>query len=357
MFAVEKIQEELTGLVGVRQPLNPDMDRLDTDQYLSRSGLFLDDVEHFRIDYWIDGQSFAKATNEDLVTLWDQNQKSAISNVMARVFSRPDYIDRNLLFINTFDRNETTTMQEGKFYGYRIDLSDRKNVGFKITSLTLEGVYDDGELEIALFHSSQDEPIETISIELVGGTGELLKVPLNWTVNDSENVYKGSYFIGYRQLDDNFKPYKRNYQYAGNMSFLKELTISRVSTAGSLVNLENLNSESDHNGINLDITVFEDFTGLILNNAFLFAKAIQLQWAMSVMLQCVSSNRSNRNERMSKDVMNTLILAVEGQRGFGMQRVTGLKEQLTGELNRLNEEVDKMINGYFTGEITMDTVC
>jgi hypothetical protein len=70
----------------------------------------------------------------------------------------------------------------------------------------------------------------------------------------------------------------------------------------------------------------------------------------------MSSNRSNRNERIAKDV-NAILLAVEGQSGFGMQKVTGLRGQVTGELLRIQEEFDSIINGYFPQTLITDTIC
>jgi len=51
------------------------------------------------------------------------------------------------------------------------------------------------------------------------------------------------------------------------------------------------------------------------------------------------------------------LLTLEGQSGFGLQRVKGLKEQIAGELTRLQTEIDQIINGYFTSEIVMTTTC
>lgn len=358
MFAVEKIQEGLTGLVAVREPLNPDIDVLNDDQYIASSGLYLDDVEHFRLDYWIDGQSYAKAESADYETLWSQLEKASIANVMARVFNKPTYIDRNLIYSNTFDRHKLVTLSNDPvFYGYEIQVSDRKNLAFMISNVRIEGKTneDDNELTIQLFHSSQAAPLKTIDIVLTND-GTLQMERLDWYIDNSDNYYKGRFYIGYGRPDFEFTPYERDFNNANVPNDISELCIRRIERLGDFADLSQINYTSQHNGLNFDITVYEDYTDLILQNKFIFARAIQLQWAMSVMLMCLSSNRSNRNERVIKEMLNLLMLTVEGQRGFGLQKVTGIRDTLSGELARLGAEVESIINGYFTQEITMTTL-
>ena len=356
MFAVEKIQDGLVGLVAVRQPLNPDVDVLDTSQYLSTSGLYLDDVEHFRLDYWIDGQSYAKADNNDLETLWNQLERSSIANVMSRVFNKPTYIDRNLIYSNTYDRSELIQLSNDPyFYGYEIKVSDMKNLAFMISTVRIEAFGEaGGELVIQLFHSSQVAPLKTKTITIVNN-GTLQIEQLDWYIDNSDNYYKGTFFIGYGRPDFDFKPYARTFDRANIQNHIAELSIRRFERLGSLADLSEIDYTENHNGLNFDITVYTDYTDLILQNKFIFARAIQLQWAMSVLLMCLSSNRSNRNERMSKDLLAILMVAVEGQSGFGLTKVTGIRGNLNGELARLQAEIESIINGYFTQEITMIT--
>jgi hypothetical protein len=71
----------------------------------------------------------------------------------------------------------------------------------------------------------------------------------------------------------------------------------------------------------------------------------------------VSSNRSNRNERVSKEFMQLILLSIDGQRGYGLPTIVGLREQVNGEISRLNEELKKLIDGYFTGTLDVSTLC
>lgn len=357
MFNVSKIQTEFKGLVALRQPFDTAVDRFLSTQYLASSNLFLDDVEYFRPEYWIDSQSFATATDSDIQNKWDELEKSVIANVMAKIFNKPSYIDRNLIYSTTFDRNElfTISTDTNQFYGYELEVSDLKNIAFLIKNVRIEGK-GVGYLTIALYHSSQATAIKSKVVALLDN-GTLQTEVLDWVVDMSDTPYKGTYFLGYYvPAGFVFEPYMRNLNDASCMNNITELEIERIENLGTFASLENIDYSSNHNGLNFDITVYEDYTDLIIQNKFLFARVIQLQWVLSILLLTMSSNRSNRNERIAKDV-NAILLAVEGQSGFGMQKVTGLRGQVTGELLRIQEEFDSIINGYFPQTLITDTIC
>lgn len=358
MINVPKIQTGLSGLVAVNQPLNPAYDVLLPAQYVASSGLYLDSVEHFRFEYWIGAQSYADADNSELQTSWDNLQKSAIANVVNTVFSRADYIDRNLIYKNTFDRSQFETLTIGKFYGYEIEVSDRKNLAFKITRVLIEGLPENAgtNIDIHLYNSAQADPLYSKTITLAGGGTQQVE-SLEWYVDNSDNTYKGKYFIGFHASDDAFKPYKRDYDNAKFISNITELEIEPVETSGDFSDLDAIDNSSIHCGLNFDITVYEDYTDLVIQNKDLFAKAIQLQWAMQVLLSVLSTPRSNRDERIGKEFMGTIVLAIEGQKGFGVQRFVGIRENVNGELNKLSQEIKNLIDGYFETELTVSTKC
>lgn len=356
MINIPKIQTGLSGLVAVNQPLNPAYNVLLPAQYVASSGLYLDSVEHFRFEFWMDAQSYAGADNSELQSSWDKLQKSAIANVVNTVFSRSDYIDRNLIYKNTFDRNQFETLTVGKFYGYEIEVSSRKNLAFKITRVLIEGLPENAgtNIDIHLYNSAQAEPLYSETITLAGGTTQQVE-SLEWYVDNSDNTYKGKYFVGFHAPDDAFKPYKRDYDNASMISHITELEIEPIERTGDFSDLDNIGESNVHCGMNFDITVYEDYTDLAIQNKDLFAKAIQLQWAMQVLLGVLSTPRSNRNERISKEMMAQVVLAVEGQKGFGLQRFVGLRENVNGELNKLSAEVKNLIDGYFETELTVVT--
>ena len=360
MINVAKIQSGLKGLVAVRQPLNPVNDVLEATSYVSKSELFLDDVEHFNFEFWKDCQNYAEATDDDYQAKWEQLEGSILNNVMAQVFNKPSYIDRNLIYSNPFDRNELITISTDstQFYGYEIKISDKKNIAFCISSVKIEGksIGGVGDLVVQLFHSSQDEPIKEQTITTTDD-GTLQTVQLDWYIDMSDNYYKGQFYLGYYVPEFIFSPYERNFERSNLMNTIQELCIRRIERLGDFTSLEDMDTSDQHNGLNFDITVYTDYTDLIVQNQFMFAKAIQLQWVSSILAMIVSSNRSNRNERVGKEMISLIMLTLEGQNGFGLQKVKGLREQVAGELARLQIEMDKLTNGYLPQEFVNDTIC
>jgi len=348
-FDLSKIQAAFGGLVGIRQPFDPAYQKLDVSFESSSSGLYLDDVSNYKTEFWIDTQDYAEITDTDLSTRMGQVRDGAVSSVLSQIFTESSYIDRNKLFSQTFDRLNNVTQQGDAqtFYGYEILPEMDKNLAFKITKCTLEMV-GTGDITIQLYNSSKLEPLFSQVVTIGGGTS-LEEVELNWVVDSTKIPYKGTYFLGYYK-NSNIQPIKRDYEAGDIMNQIKGLYIERMSIQDDFLNLSSLRYEEDHNGLNFDITTYYDYTDLVLQNAFLFAKPLQLQWAMNVMLSYSSAFRVNRKERISKELMASIIRSIEGQNAKDQLRIVGVRELLTGEIARLREEMNKVKHGYFNDD-------
>jgi hypothetical protein len=165
MFNVSKIQTEFKGLVALRQPLDTAVDRFLSTQYLASSNLFLDDVEYFRPEYWIDSQSFATATDSDIQNKWDELEKSVIANVMAKIFNKPSYIDRNLIYSTTFDRNELFTIHWDFSSGTEVPYTHGKLLGDNFTTHCLDFFNMDQEVEDVVVLRSDGKKISRKNIQ------------------------------------------------------------------------------------------------------------------------------------------------------------------------------------------------
>lgn len=359
MFNISNIQTEFQGLVGIRPTLNPDFDVL-TDFATSESGLFLDDVEHYKTEYWVKNQDYIDATTEQLNDKMAEIEKSVISSVMHQVFIKPSYTDKNRLFVNPFSTNETEIQinDQNQFYGYKLDLLHDKNVAVKITKLLLE-FSGEGDVEIGLYHSTLRDPITTETVTIALTDDYMKQVAVDWVIDGSTTPYKGFYFIGYYKPNNTLAPYKREYEIADTMSCFSQIEIERITINPDFTNLENIENVSEHNGLNLDLIVYDDYTDLIIQNKFLFARAIQLQWAMQVMTSYIVSLRSNREQRIASDLVNITLLAIDGQRGLGTQRVVGIREMIVGQIQDLQKTLKELREGYFGEDdgLTVTTVC
>ena len=348
-FDLSKIQAAFVGLVGIRQPFDPAYQKLDVSFESSSSGLFLDDISNYKTEFWIDTQDYKNISDTDLSTRMGQIRDGAVSSVISQVFTDPSYIDRNKLFSQTFDRQNIINQQGDAqtFYGYEVIAGQEKNLAFKVTKCTLEMV-GAGDITIQLYNSSKLEPLFSQVVTIGGGTS-LEEVELNWIVDSTMIPYKGSYFIGYYK-NSNVQPIDRNYEGGDLMNAIKGIEVDRVMIQDDFTNLASLSYESDHNGLNFDITTYYDYTDLVLQNKFLFSKSLQMTWAMTIMLYYSSSFRVNRKEREGKELVASIIRAIEGQKGKDVLRIVGVRELLAGELVRLREEIDKVKHGYFNDD-------
>ncbi len=348
-FDLSKIQAAFVGLVGIRQPFDPAYQKLDVSFGSSSSGLFLDEVSNYKTEFWIDTQDYKDITNADLSIRMGQIRDGAVSSVLSQIFTEPNYIDRNKLLSQTFDRQNVVTQQGNAqtFYGYEIIAGDQKNVAFKITKCTLEMI-GTGDITIELYNSSKLETLFS-QVVTIGSGSSLEEVELNWSVDSTMIPYKGSYFIGYYK-NSNIQPIDRSYDSGDLMNSIKGIDVDRVSIQDNFLNLSSLKYESDHNGLNFDITTYYDYTDLALQNKSMFAKSIQLTWAMNIMLSYSSSFRINGKERISKELIASIIRSIEGQKGRDVLRIVGVREMLGGEILRAKEEIDKVKFGYFNDD-------
>jgi len=347
MFDVSKIKDSLSGLVGFKQPFNPDYAIVNEDNLTSESGYYVNSNSFAKIEYIKDCQDYADIEDEDFNTVLSDIIENSAINVVNQVFTESSYIDRQLLYKYALNKNETDVLPNG-FIGYRIEVDDTKSVAFKITRVLLD--FDGtGDITLMLFNSAQKTALKT---ETVTVTSDHQEVVLDWVLNDTDTIYKGEYFIGYVKNDDfTLLPYKRNYENSEIMSYVTHLDIDKVIIPNyndtTLFDLSTVEYLNENTGLNLDITVYDDFTDLIIQNRFLFARAIHLSSVINALQIYMSSLRSNRNERQAEDLYKKVLVEVEGTRsGDNIISVKGLRPQLLSEISDIKEEITKIKEGY-----------
>jgi len=354
MFDVTNIQEGLVGLVGVRQPYDPTYAVFDAVSLTSESGLYLDDMPYWKAEYFIDsalGSAYTPTqVNESLLNIF----KGASVDVCNHVFNKIDLIDRQILYTNAQNKiNPETTLNSG-FLGYRFRMSKQKDLAFRINKLILEfeGV---GDVKIMLFNSYESAPVQekTVTISSNYQTEEL-----NWVINNTA-TYKGEYYIGFI-YDGTLTPYKRDYRDSSDQNGVKELCIDKVQVIGhvtdTLFDLTQVRSLGENTGLNLDITVYEDFTDFVLNNKIMFARSVQMASCINVYNRFVSSNGSHIQERYSKDLIISIMRIVKGTIGDGFKDV-GLQTLLDNSITSLREEIQKMrVNTHGGNQILVNTL-
>lgn len=347
MFDVSKIKDSLSGLVGYKQPFNPDYAIIDADNLTSESGYHINSNAFAKIEYIKDCQDYAGISDADFNTVLADIVKNSAVDVVNQVFSDSSYIDRNLIYRFALNKNETDSLPDG-FVGYRIKVDSTKSVAFKITRclMDFEGT---GTFKIILFNSAQKAVVQEKEVTIATDRQEVV---LDWVLNDTDSIYKGEYFIGYiKGVGFDLLPYKRTYENSNVMSVITHLKIDKVFVSDhsteTLFDLSKVEYLDYSTGLNFDITVYDDFTDLIIQNRFIFARALFLSSIINCLTIYMASLRSNRNERHADELYKRVLVEIEGTRpGDNVITVKGLRPQLLSEISGIKEEIQSIKEGY-----------
>lgn len=371
------LSTRLAGLVGFRQSYNPAYALLDAANQKSRSGYFINDNAFVKIETIKDSQDYEAISNEDFNSYLRGKISTSVIDVANAVFNENDFIDRQLIYKNAINKvSQTVTINNDKnaegnyvntydlpvgFQGYWIQPSKDKNIAFKIQRVLLEfnGV---GPLTLYLYNTADvTKPIQQKTIQVTGPFQEEI---LDWICDNSTSGagYKGDYYLGYFSKDMTLKPFKREYRESVILSEISEITYYRAgfqnfTEPSQPFDLMGYSPYVYYNGINPDITVYEDFTDLIIQNEKLFARAIMLNTQIGFLSETVASIRSNRNQRVASMDVGRMMTEIEGETGEGNIKVKGLRPQFFGALSQIKKELDKLRIGYEQqGQITVNTI-
>ncbi len=354
MFQVSKISDKLYGLVGLRDSFNPDYAILDANNQISRSGYYITDNAYVKLEYLKDSQDYKNISEADFNEYLKRLQQSSIVNVCHNVFNRFDFLDRNLLYTNAHNKVNQAVLEDG-FVGYKIRVSKSNDVAFGIKRVLLD-FKTTGTFDLMLFNSSSNTPIETKTITITSNTQEVV---LDWKIDNSDITYKGDYYLGYVKTATTPIPYKRDYGNADIMSEISNLDISRIQVVGhstsTLFDLNDIESLSEDIGINPDITVYEDYTDLIINNEMLFARAIYLDFSIAVLREQLNTLRVNNNSNNAEKQSLKILAEINGISNEQPIKLVGLKSLLIGEIEQISSEIDKLKKGYFDNILTVAT--
>jgi len=356
MYNKTQVVSSLYGLVGFENPANPIYQRVSTENQASRSGRFYTDSPYCKIEWFVDNMDYEAADTTQINAELKALSDNAVMRICDKVFDKSDYIDRQLLYQNANNKIHTDNLPAGNFVGYRIQTSLEKNVAFKITRTILE-FEGTGDLTLYLFNSAEKEPIQNETVSITSANQSLT---LDWVIDYNASYYKGDFYFGYladEAITAGLTPIKRDYNAASIKSIItyqcwENIQVPGVTTA-ELWDLDNIEGTDECWGLNPDITVYEDFTDLVIQNQHLFAKAIEMQGQINFLQKIISSRRSNFNERLSKEVANKLLVEIEG---IADTNKIGLKRELRAELGTLRKEIERLQLGYYPGDFILNTL-
>lgn len=353
-FDAVDISNRLYGIVGLRESFDPTKAILNAENQESRSGYFANDNTYVKVDMVKDSQDFKDITYEQFNEYLANLQKAAIKQVCNNIFDEPDFRERQLVYQYAINKVNTYQLPEG-FACYKIYKRKDNNVAFKINRVILdfEGT---GTINLQLYSSQQTTPL--FEKEITINSPDQVE-DLGWVVNNTGVDYKGQYLLGYVTNSD-LRPYIRDYEGSDYFTYFRDIFVDdRIFLDHTTSRIPNLDLDSgvgEYIGINPDITVYDDYTDLILREEQLLAKAIDLQYQITLLNSYSSSSRSNLNERYGKDFFNKIAIHINGLNRPDSVRITGVKEVLHSEINQIRKQLQKIKKGFKGGRLINRTI-
>jgi hypothetical protein len=347
-----KVVNDIFGIVGVEQPLDPDFPIIDAANLTSESGYIANQIPLSKLQYLIDTQDYKDIDTTQFNTLVTNTQKQSIAAVVSSVFNKPEFRERQMLYKYTQNKVNVETLPVG-FVGYRVRVTKENNVALNIPRVLLD-FQGTGSIEIILWDSAKLAAIET---KVIAITTDHQEEELNWVLDNTEGTFKSEYWIGYNTTGLTVQPFKRDYENSNIKTCYKDLIIEDRQVAGhtgtTLFDLTQTQGNSLSTGLNFDFMIYDDYTDWAISSKLIFAKAIYLDFAIKIMSSYLGSLRSNRSERKASNIAEMILNAIHGDVETGKG---GMKNSLLGELSRLRKEVDKLHKGQNGGLLTLDTL-
>jgi len=326
----------LLGLVAFRQPTLSGYGILDSDNIASSSGLYVDDVSGLlTVKNLKQTQEDPDISDAEFNTFLKNRMKSSFVTLTSSIFGEGDLVENNVLYPyenDWIDANKLTNATD--FVGFEIDPAKTKNLAIVINKVMLE-FSDADSVKVLLFHSSQNALQDSDTVTTVAKSAKHTSVKYNLPAFNS--VAGGKWYIGYLRSGLTAQAYDRDYHSAKYDHRFRTFDIRPIQVAGwdaeTLFDVNDIEYVDETWGMNFDITVYKDYTSLIVENANRFARGLQLQVAADLLNLLATSARSNRDER---NVKAEALFELNGNRANpDIPQTVGILKQLKDEISKL----------------------
>lgn len=337
-FNYAYLVNKLFGRIGWKQPTIAGVPTLSTANLTSNSGRYFTQfhpmctVENI-ISTMEDPLAGSQAVNDYLQDL----QTGAIFTLLNQVLSTPQLIDSTLLF-ERYIRNDIPLQNFGKFCGYRIRVAPGEfTVQLSKVSFIFSG---NANFNFYVFHDMRKAPIFTQAVSVTAGDQAPIELEECYLKYADDNVQGGVYYCGYFQNDIGQVQAFDEFVSQWNESIAFGYTgFEAVQTSTADFNRINVPYAFKTYGMNLEIQSYRDFTNKIARNAGLFDNAMGLMVAILALEIMAYSTRSNKNQRITKELASQIYIDVNNSENAGKFNpyVAGLKIRLEQEMNRIRD--------------------
>lgn len=328
------IKTELSGLVGFKNSTISGYSVVDADNQVSNSGLYFQEGHKLvTIKNIKDTLQDESITDGDFNTYLQEEQESCIIDVCNKVINgKSVFVESGTLFPYEQSFNNTIDPSTG-FVGIQIKPSLNERILLKITAI-IASFNEEITLPVKLFSSETGTELYSQDIITKALTG--VKQAVNWTISLNTNTTTGGkYYLGYYTSDlGTALPYEREWESASSYipprSYYMEF--QRNDLNGTRIDVESDDAINDPYGINIQYSVYTDWTQKIIENKHLFSRAIQLQMAERVIEQIFTSTRSNHDQRKTQELRTMSNYVLEGAEGR-----PGIRRRLADEIEDIRQ--------------------
>lgn len=343
MIRADRLKAELFGDVGMRNSTITGYDIVDEDNQQSNSGLYFQDASDLvSVKNIKDAQEDPDITDEAFNELIKRMQESCIVDVCYKLISdQKDLV--SALNVYPLEKSfEGVIAPRGKFVGFQIK-PNMVGISGKVTwiELSFDG---DVSMKLYLFNSNRpSDPIE-IPVDIVGGQSMIIDADL--FITDDLKYKGGEFYLGYFEDDlGSVRAYSRSYgnsnvRYQSDYFYIEPVSLDHTN---GKIDIRSLCFESDSFGLNLGMSLYNDYTEKLIENKNMLWRLIQLQMHERVLSLIRYSTRSNITERLMASASLDL---------FG-DKETGIK----GVGDKLSDSIKTVKNALFPSyRITKTTI-
>lgn len=339
MIRPDKIKTALFGGVGFRQSPITEYAIVDASNQQSNSGLFYQDgTSLVTIKNIKESQQSIDISDADFNSYLKQLQENCIIEVCrALTANEPDFIqDVNMFpyqksFKNVIDKRS-------KFVGFTFKPQNKLDTLGKVSYIEL-CFNEDVTFNIYMYNSNKpNTPIETLEVNALAD--EAVIVPLNWFLADSETYKGGVFYIGYFEDDlGTAQAYKKDYdlaQYQFNTKCFYSRPVS-LDYNGTNIDVESVINESEEYGLNFIVSIYNDYTEILIRNKNLLWSAIQLQMGEKVLEVIKTSTRLNGNNSIldSEALINNVNFDLFGNEKLKIDGIKTKKQRQIDSIKRM----------------------
>ncbi|MDH6304616.1 hypothetical protein M2459_001351 [Parabacteroides sp. PF5-5] len=326
MFNNAEIKEVLFGRMGWRDSLSP-VSLSEKNKEARSSRYFQDTHGAITLTNIYDNIEEVNAREDSFNKYLEDLQYSAILNSLNGVFNENTLIEQSLIFNRDSERRENPKSNPVGKVGYKISVSKDASYSCMIRTLSLLFA-GTGTINVVLQHNTASILYEkTVEVE----DGKEVVVSVDWPLYYTCDKYKGGFFYLYYEsslvpIDFTSPGFNKTYMFRAEPSEGESL--------------EDLSFSNKTYGLNAEICSYRDFTEVIKRNEYVFDTIIGLQMAANVIELILNSTRSNKTERISKNMLdklyNDLNIAYSSPE---FPYTTGIRNQIAREIKRLKENL------------------